>query len=238
MIRSIAAADYGRDFDAHLSELTHLWQGNDWEELGVWYPMEVLELIRWSEPDEAADALDSERTEGHCTRAFCCAALLVTSNFEPEKETLIQLVDSAFAIGGRVPDAVARFLSWKLPLLGREDDKPFFALALAAIARIEMDELTREQEASLAEWIAAEENSERRYLSSYSSSYQEASWLFGLSWSDMRSDRWVELIVRLQEGWPGAPLAILFKSKSPQAVVRRPAANDDPPPLPDPDAAT
>ena len=137
-----------------------------------------------------------------------------------------------------MPNAVARFLSWKLPLLGREDDKPFFSLALAAIARIEMDELTREEEASLADWIAAEENSERKYLSSYSSSDQEASWLFGLSWSDMKSDRWVELVVRLREGWPGGPLAALLGSKLPQAVVRRPAANDDQPPPPDTGAAT
>jgi hypothetical protein len=206
MLLEIANADYQRDVEAHLSPLTSIWNGEDWSELNYWFPMEVLELIRWSEPEISNWAPGSQGLRGHIMRAFSCAVLLATSNFEPEKQTLIQLLNSAFVIGGAAPQAVARFLTWKIPLLEREDDKPFFALAVAAIARIDTQDLSSDLEQSLAAWVETEEQAERLYRISFDQDHERRPWLFGLSWSDMLNDAWMNLILKLQCDYQGGAI--------------------------------
>jgi hypothetical protein len=53
MLREIAEADYAKDVEGHFAALKPIWQGGDLTELDHWFPMEVLELIRWSEPEDS-----------------------------------------------------------------------------------------------------------------------------------------------------------------------------------------
>ena len=132
MLKEIAEADYAQDVSGHFSALKPIWEGGELTVLDSWFPMEVLELIRWSEPEDPEWKPGSTGSRGHKMRAFSCAVLLATPNFHPDKETLIQMVDSVFLLGREAQEATARFLVWQLDSLGHEDDRPFFALALAA----------------------------------------------------------------------------------------------------------
>src|SRR5436305_280319 len=79
MLREIAAADYGRDVDIHLAALRPIRdQGIVPAPLG-WHPGEVLELIRWSDPEDPAHKPGATGRRGHQMRAFACAALLRTA---------------------------------------------------------------------------------------------------------------------------------------------------------------
>ena len=198
MLLEIAEADYKSDFEGHLAALTPIWKGEDWSKLHYWYPLEVLELKRWSEPEKSDWSPGSEGLRGHQIRAFCCAVLFATPDFEPGNTTLINWLDSAFAIGGEAPHTVARFLTWKFPQLGPGDDRPFFALALAAIVRIGLPDLSGEREKELVLWIESEESS--------------APWLKGLSWSEFITERWEALISRLQRDYEGGAIAELLSN--------------------------
>lgn len=199
MLKEIAEADYDRDTKEHLSALMPIWKGDDLTEMDSWFPREVLELIRWSEPevDEWKPGMAGPR--GHIIRAFSCAVLLATPNFEPDKETLIQMIDSVFLLGSDAQEATARFLDWRLGLLEHEEDRPFFALGLTAIILSLEEGLSAKEEQDLAEWVASEESSERSYLAGFHESYRSSRWLFGLSFSDMRNGRWEELIRKVKE---------------------------------------
>lgn len=207
MIREIASADYAMDVERHEVALISLWKGEDWDELDIWYPMEVLKLVRWSDR-EAQDLC------GHRMRAFCCAALLITSNFEPDKETLIQLLHSALVLGEAASRAVAEFLTWKIPTLKREEDRPFFVLGLAAICWLTELNLGLDEEKILADWVNAEETSERCYRLGFSRNDESSMpWLFGLSYSDQLNHRWIDLISRLLPEGEAGPLGQLLTEK-------------------------
>ncbi len=205
MLREIAKADYAYDVEGHFSALKPIWQGGDLTELD-WCPKEVLELIRWSEPEAPAWKPGSTGARGHKMRAFSCAVLLASHNFEPDKETLIQMVDSVSCLGPEAQEATARFLVWRLGTLGGEEDRPFFALALAALIQSLEVSLSTAMEQDLADWVAGEESFERAYLTGLHESYRNAPWMFGLSFSDMCNERWKYLIRAVQERSGSNPL--------------------------------
>ena len=207
MLREIAEADYAQEIEEHFSALKPIWEGGALTELDHWFPMEVLELIRWSEPEAPDWKPGSTGLRGHKLRAFSCAVLLATPNFEPEKETLIQLVVSVFLLGSKAQEATARFLVWRLDTLDREEDRPFFALALAALTQSLEDDLSTPKEQDLADWVAGEESFERNYLAGFHDSYRNSPWMFGLSFNDMRNKRWKALMRAVQEKSGDGPLA-------------------------------
>ena len=213
MLKEIAEADYAKDVDGHLSELRQIWQGGELVELDFWFPMEVLELTRWSEPEDADWKPGSEGLRGHKQRAFSCAVLLATPNFEADKETLIQLVDSAFHLGSETEEAIARFLVWRLDNLGHEQDRPFFALAMIAmIQSLKRGQLGR-REGDLVSWMSAEEGAERRYLSEFDSEIVSSPWMFGLSYNDMLNAKWEALILKVKQRSNGGALSQLLEKK-------------------------
>jgi hypothetical protein len=83
MLREIAAADYGQDIEQHLAPLRTLRDGGVPPEPRSWYPDEVLELIRWSQPDDPTWQPSGRGEDGYWMRAFACAALL-QSGLSPE----------------------------------------------------------------------------------------------------------------------------------------------------------
>ncbi|MEN9937623.1 MAG: hypothetical protein RLZZ387_4202 [Chloroflexota bacterium] len=54
MLLEIAGADYGMDADAHLAALRRIRDEGLFAVQIGWEPKEVLELIRWSEPENPA----------------------------------------------------------------------------------------------------------------------------------------------------------------------------------------
>jgi hypothetical protein len=97
MLREIAAADYGHGTDEHCLHLRRMIDDGVLPADG-WYPLEVLELIRWSEPDQPGWRPGDEGRRGHLMRAFCSAWLLRIGgtpgmNFEGDGHaTVLQLV--------------------------------------------------------------------------------------------------------------------------------------------------
>ena len=77
-------------------------------------PGEVLELIRWSNPEASVHKPDAAGRRGHHMRAFACAALLRTAMRDGcvvAEATLAQCLVSAKALGHETSEAAARFLT-------------------------------------------------------------------------------------------------------------------------------
>jgi len=75
MLDWISRMDYGRDEDRHLAALRRLRDSLTLPENPVMVPMEVLELMRWDEPD--ADIRPGKTAEfGHWMMVFACSAIL------------------------------------------------------------------------------------------------------------------------------------------------------------------
>lgn len=120
MLREIAEADYGMDAEAHLAGLRTLVRGAVPAPL-PWEPKEVLELIRWSEPEDPNWRPGSSGERGHWMRLFACTHL-VRCMAEPENDgldageesTIIQLMESAVLLGEETAIAALRLLAWRL----------------------------------------------------------------------------------------------------------------------------
>ncbi len=78
MLKEIAEADYAQDVEEHLAALKPVWEGSEFTELHHWFPMVVLDLIRWPEPEDPNWKPGSTGLRGHKMRAFSCAVLLAT----------------------------------------------------------------------------------------------------------------------------------------------------------------
>lgn len=137
MLQEIASADYGMDADEHLSQLRAIKSGKIPAPM-QWEPREVLELIRWSEPEDPTWSPGSKGDRGHWMRLLSCAVLLRAEAepanegyFTGEDSTIIQLVDSAIKLGDDVANAALQFLCWCMQSPGFGDwDRPFIAVAI------------------------------------------------------------------------------------------------------------
>lgn len=214
MLRKIAQADYGEGVETHLAALRPLWEGNEVGEMDVWYPGEVLELMRWSEPDnpDPARAAAPDALRDHQMRAFCCAVLLASPTFEPDNDTLIQLMGSAMVMGDDALKATGGFLLWRIAGLRSdcEEERPFFALAIAAAAWLLDPFMEVSKEAELAAWLAEEENAERDHQAQYNPDRGAAPWLLGLTWRNGRQDRWRDLMGKIASQSGAGPLGQLL----------------------------
>ncbi|WP_428305612.1 hypothetical protein [Lacipirellula sp.] len=101
MLREISEADYGMDAKVHFMALRRIKAGEILAPM-EWEPREVLELIRWSEPEDPTHKPGAVGARGHWMRLFACTALIRAGAepvnegyFHGEDSTIIQLVDSA-----------------------------------------------------------------------------------------------------------------------------------------------
>lgn len=141
MLKEIAEADYGLGVDEHLQALKEIKAGAIPAPM-QWEPKEVLELIRWSEPDDPKWSPGSTGERGHWMRLFACTVLLRAAAependgyFDGDDSTIIQLVDSALKLGEKTSNAALRFLCWRMrcrDLL--ECDRPYYAIAILLVA--------------------------------------------------------------------------------------------------------
>jgi hypothetical protein len=76
MLAEIAGADYGHDQAKHLAALEAIHSTGKVPSPLQWEPAEVLNLMRWSEPDDPSWQPSGRGQRGHIMRAFCCAILL------------------------------------------------------------------------------------------------------------------------------------------------------------------
>ena len=161
MLREIAQADYGMDADKHLAALQQIRLRGDVSDVGTWHPGEVLELIRWSNPDDPKHKPGSTGRRGHQMRAFACAALLTAENDSSTSSdsSLAQCLVSARVLGEEMSVAAACYLTSRTPFV--DDDRFLFALGLLIVAtRLRAGRLTEPDLRDAATWFYQEEQAE------------------------------------------------------------------------------
>lgn len=118
MLREIADADYGEDFELHYEVLLEIYDGKIPFPF-KFHPSEVLELTLWSLPEDPLLNPSGNVTRRHWTRLFCCVALLragieSSNRIHCNDASTIQLVDSVLKLGEETTRAGLSFLSWRL----------------------------------------------------------------------------------------------------------------------------
>lgn len=171
MLREIAGADYGRDIDQHLAPLLGLRDFGTIPRPLQWEPREVLELIRWSEPDDPEWGPGGHGERGHWMRMFASAQLL-RCEFDPanigqsadgQNQTLAALLVSLKAVGEGLEPAAAALVMWAIEALEGEtsahevrfDEAAFFGTGLLWLIVRGGIAVPEEALLALCEWIAA-----------------------------------------------------------------------------------
>ncbi|HKI33433.1 MAG TPA: hypothetical protein VKA46_16380 [Gemmataceae bacterium] len=188
MLAEIAEADYGHDADAHLAGLRPIRDQGIVPAPTHWHPAEVLELIRWSNPEDANWKPGSTGVRGHRMRAFACAALLRAAAESTNEEhvrdddaTLAKCLASAKVLGEEMSEAAARFLTWRIPRMAREVELLLYGVGLLVVAtRLRVGRIEDRVLGDTAEWLLAEEASFRQAVPSELLGPEEAC-LFGPS---------------------------------------------------------
>jgi len=120
MLEWISTADYGFRADDHLAALRQIRDTGTFPDALSWCPMEVLQLTRWSEPDDPNWKPGRTGEIGHWMRAFSCAALL-RAEHEPWQycgsegstdSTVIQLMISLLALPVDFNRIAAQHFAW------------------------------------------------------------------------------------------------------------------------------
>ncbi|MCB9149664.1 MAG: hypothetical protein H6641_12960 [Caldilineaceae bacterium] len=216
LLRAIAEADYGMNVEEHLAALRQIHAG----QIPVpikWEPREVLELVRWSQPDGPngrGEGKDAGRY-GHLQRAFACTALLLIAS-EPEnsgrlmgseKDSIIQLIGSVLALDLKLQRPALRLLSERVLTLDLGDaELPFFALGILLLAAT-LPDVEPQQLGELGEWVLAEEARIRaELLHTWRPPTQQ--WLFGLASYNTYQESWqVTTVSILEKVIPALPLS-------------------------------
>jgi hypothetical protein len=198
----IAAADYGFEWEEHFQALKSIYEQQPIPVPLQWVPREVLNLMRWSEPDDPqylSPPPNSKGRRGHLIRTFCCAVLLQAADnpetlgyIHAENETLVQLVASVLSLGHEASECALHFLCWRVLRLSEEENEtPFFGLALLLLCAALFTPTQDGADLSLlADWVLAEETRVRRRPMAGSKSEE---WLLGLTYHDQRHEVWRRL---------------------------------------------
>jgi hypothetical protein len=200
MLQEIAEADYGCGAEENFQVLQEVRNGKNLPVPLVGVLKEVLELIRWSEPDDPSWKPSRRGIRGHLMRAFACTLLLLAAaqpenaNYiEGENQTIIQLVASVIALGHEVAQAALSFLSWCFPLVSdANEEKPFYAMAILLL-QVFLSKYDKDGEDLLmtCNWVI---NEEARTRSNFLFPYT-TSWLLDLSFFNSKRQTW-EAITR------------------------------------------
>jgi hypothetical protein len=162
MLGEIALADYGEDHEDHLAELCQIRDTGEITKPMGWCPGEVLELFRWSQPENFAWKPGRTGLDGHWMRAFCCAALL-RATCEPGNHedvgadhTAVNLIQSLRAIPTDLNRQASRFFAWLVLESDRECDHEHvcaYAILLLWISLQLTNPPPDEALISLANWL-------------------------------------------------------------------------------------
>jgi hypothetical protein len=178
MLREIAAADYGQDIEKHLVAVRQIRDTGTFPPIMYWYPMEVLELIRWSEPENPDWKPGRTGEFGHWMRAFSCAAILRATR-EPwnfgdglaTEETTSHLILSLRALPVDFTQQAVQFLAWLLlnsEPEGKDNQVCAYGIGLLWFALQLVPPAPDETLVSLAQWVVrrAEEFDVKHYCAS------------------------------------------------------------------------
>lgn len=142
MLWEIAEADYGLQARDHHAVLRRM-RDEGFVPTPDWVPQEVLELIRWSQPDQPDWKPGGVGDRGHWMRAFCCASLLRMAGtsdggtYVSFNETVAGLVASLDALDVGLWAEAGCFLTWFMERYAGFPDRheePFFGVALLLCA--------------------------------------------------------------------------------------------------------
>jgi hypothetical protein len=211
MLRQISEADYGMDAEAHLAALRPIRDDHRVPAPMGWEPKEVLELMRWSKPGRDDWTPGSPGDRGHAIRAFCCAALLRAAAepanadwFEGENQTLVPAIESALHLGLGLPEAAARFLTWRFPSLpGHDENRPFFAFGLIALMLLLRPRALSASE--IDEMVDFVERAEIEACESATMPGPHQDSFMDMTFYTLRHAEWQTLAARLRESVTGAP---------------------------------
>jgi hypothetical protein len=112
MLDELAAADYGSDVEEHRRAIDSLLTADRLPDRLAWHPSEVLELMRWSMPDDPAWEPGSTGRRGHLLRLFSCLVLVAIYTGYGAADSLAPLVDSAVELGPAAVAPTVRYLAW------------------------------------------------------------------------------------------------------------------------------
>ena len=205
MLHEIASCDYDDHTLENLDALKNIRLTLELES-PLWVPKEVLDLYRWSEPDERRPN-ESHGHQGHLIRAFCCVVLLVAGK-DPanddyivnENETLAQAMESCQYLGREYCQHLGELLTWRYTTLHDYDTFPLFVIfALMVLAlNIHTDKISPHQTASLVAQLAAEQERlkgtfwNRKYRSSF----------LGMENFDQKHRKWLNFASQIQSDNP------------------------------------
>jgi hypothetical protein len=173
ILMDIAMADYGYKANEALAELRPICdQGIIPAPMGF-LASEALTLTRWCDPENPESppfAPGPTGRRGHQARLFACAVLLravaqpANANVDNvEEATLAQCLASAKVLGEEFSEAIARFLTWRLPNLPIGYDRVYFAVGLLVLAiRLSSGRFGEPELAAAAEFVLSEEAAFRR----------------------------------------------------------------------------
>lgn len=164
MLEFISRADYGWDAEDHLAALRSFRDTGTLPDNPGWVPMEVLELIRWSEPENPDWKPGRTGEFGHWIRAFSCAAILRAEqepwnyhyNDDSTCSTAIQLLLSLESLPVDTTHDAARNFAWlilKSDPEGKNDSIREYGVALLWFALRLKPIVSDEDLVELAQWV-------------------------------------------------------------------------------------
>lgn len=197
MLLEIAEADYGQGVDHHLTPIRALRNRQQVPVLD-WHPREVLELIRWSEPDQAGWRPGGQGTRGHWMRAFACATLLRAypvgdnaGHCHSTNETTVQLTQSLDRLATDLDLEAASFFAWCIGAYAELNDgreQAFFGLALLWSA-CRLPHVPDGVIVELCQWIEAEAE---RAAALAGARANGGRWLLSTNLHNQRNGAWEE----------------------------------------------
>jgi hypothetical protein len=198
MLKEIAAADYGQDIEEHLVQLRRIRDECSFPIPMPWHPGEVLELIRWSEPDAPNWKPSGYGERGHWMRAFACAALLrAAGDLENDalrggwNSTVSQLISSLRVLHSELYQPASALLAWLILKCESDEDIEelgFLGVALLWLALQLRPAVSDDVIVSLSDWIVIQEKKRTRDVGPYI-----GGWLLGITFFNSQHKAWIEL---------------------------------------------
>lgn len=203
MLWEIARADYGMGAETCFVQLQQIRETKQMPETLDFELQEVLELTRWTEP---------ENREEHVRRAFACASLLIarpTINVIDETATLASFIESVLALEPDYYCAALQLINWRmlhdflleLSCMNEaegEDEDDVVLDSFFIYAWLLLMVLNQESESSMAvalAWLLKKESG--NYVRSMNESTQDDTFLLGTTFFNERHHAWKSVTVQI-----------------------------------------